>query len=130
MGRAEVIAMPHIGASTVEAEENCAMMAADQLMDFLEHGNIKNSVNFPNLTLDRATNSEPGTRLAISNKNVPKMLGQILSILADQDINVVDMLNKSRGEVAYNLIDLESPAPESALAAIAAIDDVIKVTAL
>ena len=129
MGRAEVIAMPHIGASTVEAEENCAMMAADQLMDFLEHGNIKNSVNFPNLTLDRATNSELGTRLAISNKNVPKMLGQILSILADQDINVVDMLNKSRGKVAYNLIDLESPASESALAAIAAIDDVIKVTA-
>ena len=106
------------------------MMAADQLMDFLEHGNIRNSVNFPNLTLDRAANSEPGTRLAISNKNVPKMLGQILSILADQDINVVDMLNKSRGEVAYNLIDLESPASESALAAIAAIDDVIKVTAL
>ena len=121
--------MPHIGASTVEAEENCAMMAADQLMDFLEHGNIKNSVNFPNLTLDRATNSELGTRLAISNKNVPKMLGQILSILADQDINVVDMLNKSRGKVAYNLIDLESPASESALAAIAAINDVIKVTA-
>ena len=109
MGRAEVIAMPHIGASTAEAEENCAMMAADQLMDFMEHGNIRNSVNFPNLTLDRAVTSEPGTRLAISNKNVPKMLGQILSILADQDINVVDMLNKSRGEVAYNLIDLESP---------------------
>jgi D-3-phosphoglycerate dehydrogenase len=130
MGRAEVIAMPHIGASTAEAEENCAMMAADQLMDFMEHGNIRNSVNFPNLTLDRAVTSEPGTRLAISNKNVPKMLGQILSILADQDINVVDMLNKSRGEVAYNLIDLESPASESALAAIAAIDDVIKVTAL
>ena len=106
------------------------MMAADQLMDFMEHGNIRNSVNFPNLTLDRAVTSEPGTRLAISNKNVPKMLGQILSILADQDINVVDMLNKSRGEVAYNLIDLESPASESALAAIAAIDDVIKVTAL
>ena len=130
MGRAEVIAMPHIGASTAEAEENCAMMAADQLMEFMEHGNIRNSVNFPNLTLDRSVTSEPGTRLAISNKNVPKMLGQILSILADQDINVVDMLNKSRGEVAYNLIDLESPASESALAAIAAIDDVIKVTAL
>jgi len=99
-------------------------------MDFLEHGNIRNSVNFPNLALDRAANSDPGTRLAISNKNVPKILGQILSILADQDINVVDMLNKSQGEVAYNLIDLESPASESALAAIAAIDDVIKVTAL
>ncbi|HBW83326.1 MAG TPA: 3-phosphoglycerate dehydrogenase [Gammaproteobacteria bacterium] len=130
MGRAEVIAMPHIGASTAEAEENCAMMAADQLMDFLEHGNIRNSVNYPNLHLDRTASSELGTRLAISNKNVPKMLGQILSILADQDINVVDMLNKSRGEVAYNLIDLESPASASALAAIGAIGDVIKVTAI
>ena len=130
MGRAEVISMPHIGASTAEAEENCAMMAADQLMDFLEHGNIRNSVNYPDLHLDRTANSELGTRLAISNKNVPKMLGQILSILADQDINVVDMLNKSREGVAYNLIDLENPASASALAAIAAIEDVINVTAL
>jgi D-3-phosphoglycerate dehydrogenase len=105
-------------------------MAVDQLMDFLENGNIRNSVNFPALILDRAANAESGTRLAISNKNVPKMLGQILSVLADQNINVIDMLNKSRGEIAYNLIDLENPASDSALAAIANIEDVIKVTVL
>jgi D-3-phosphoglycerate dehydrogenase len=130
MGRSDVISMPHIGASTAEAEENCAIMAVDQLMDFLENGNIRNSVNFPALILDRAANAEAGTRLAISNKNVPKMLGQILSVLADQNINVIDMLNKSRGEIAYNLIDLENPASDSALAAIANIEDVIKVTVL
>jgi D-3-phosphoglycerate dehydrogenase len=130
MGRSDVISMPHIGASTAEAEENCAIMAVDQLMDFLENGNIRNSVNFPALILDRAANAEAGTRLAISNKNVPKMLGQILSVLADQNINVIDMLNKSRGEIAYNLIDLENPASDSALAAIADIEDVIKVTVL
>lgn len=130
MGNPNVIAMPHIGASTAEAEENCAVMAADQLMDFLENGNIKNSVNFPALYLDRAANAEQGTRLAITNKNVPKMLGQILSILADQNINVIDMLNKSRDDVAYNLIDLESKPSDAAITAIAAIDDVIKVTVL
>jgi D-3-phosphoglycerate dehydrogenase len=129
-GKSNVIAMPHIGASTAEAEENCAVMAADQLMDFLENGNIKNSVNFPALYLDRAANAEQGTRLAITNKNVPKMLGQILSVLADQNINVIDMLNKSRDDVAYNLIDLESKPSDAAIAAIAAIDDVIKVTVL
>ena len=130
MGKSNVIAMPHIGASTAEAEENCAVMAADQLMDFLENGNIKNSVNFPALYLDRAANAQKGTRLAITNKNVPKMLGQILSVLADQNINVIDMLNKSRDDVAYNLIDLESIPSGAALAAIADIDDVVKVTVL
>ena len=130
MGLKNVISMPHIGASTAEAEENCAIMAADQLMDFLENGNIKNSVNFPALSLDRAENAEKCTRLAITNKNVPKMLGQILSVLADQNINVIDMINKSRDEVAYNLIDLEAAPSDSALAAIADIDDVIKVSVL
>lgn len=129
-GLKNVISMPHIGASTAEAEENCAMMAVDQLRDFLENGNIKNSVNFPNLYLDRDASAELGTRLAICNKNVPKMLGQILSVLADQNINVIDMLNKSRNEVAYNLIDLESVPSDSALEAIATINDVIKVTIL
>jgi|TARA_B110000438_G_scaffold25658_2_gene24087 D-3-phosphoglycerate dehydrogenase len=128
--REDVISMPHLGASTAEAEENCAMMAVDQLRDFLENGNIRNSVNFPNLHLDRDINAKQGARLAISNKNVPKMLGQILSVLADQNINVIDMLNKSRNEVAYNLIDLESVPSDSALAAISNIDDVIKVTVL
>ena len=130
MANRKVIMLPHLGASTREAEENCAVMAADQLMDFLENGNIKNSVNFPNLSLDRAMNAEPHTRLAISNKNVPKMLGQILSVLADQNINVLDMMNKSLDEVAYNLIDLESAPSEKAIAAIDAIADVIQVTLL
>ena len=128
MGRDDVIAMPHIGASTREAEENCAIMAADQLMDFLENGHIRNSVNFPALTLDRAQGAARGTRLAISNRNVPKMLGQILAVLADQNINVLDMINKSREGIAYNLIDLESEPSADSLAAIAAIDNVIKVT--
>lgn len=130
IGRDDVILMPHIGASTDEAEDNCAVMAADQLMDFLENGNIRNSVNFPNVALDRAPGAARGTRIAISNKNVPKMLGQILSILADQNINVIDMINKSRNEIAYNLIDVESRPSEAVLAEIAAIQDVIKVSVL
>ncbi len=130
MGREDVISMPHIGASTREAEDNCAVMAADQLMDFLSNGNIKNSVNFPNLSLERAADAGKGTRLTIINKNVPKMLGQILSVLADQNINVIDMLNKSRDDIAYNLIDMECEPSVEAVAAIAAIDDVIKVTLL
>jgi D-3-phosphoglycerate dehydrogenase / 2-oxoglutarate reductase len=130
MGREDVISMPHIGASTNEAEENCAIMAADQLMDFLENGNIKNSVNFPASHLDRSEDAGNCTRLAICNRNVPKMLGQILSVLADQNINVRDMLNKSRGDIAYNLIDLEAQPSEEALAAISNIEDVIKVTLL
>ncbi len=130
IGRDDVISMPHIGASTAEAEENCAIMAADQLMDFLENGNIKNSVNFPTLYLDRAPGAGKKTRLAISNKNVPKMLGQITSVLADQNINVIDMINKSRDEFAYNLIDLGSTPTDDALRAITAIENVIKVTLL
>ena len=130
IGRDDVILMPHIGASTDEAEDNCAVMAADQLMDFLENGNIRNSVNFPNVSLDRSPSAARGTRIAISNKNVPKMLGQILSILADQNINVIDMINKSHNEIAYNLIDVESRPSEAVLAEIAAIQDVIKVSVL
>ncbi len=130
IGRSNVISMPHIGASTREAEENCAVMAAEQLIDFLQHGNIRNSVNFPALFLDRASDAARGTRLAITNKNVPKMLGQITAVLADQNINVIDMLNKSRGDIAYNLIDLESIPSDDALSAIAAIENVTKVTLL
>ncbi len=124
LGRDDVITMPHIGASTEEAEENCAVMAVDQLRDFLENGNIRNSVNFPNLALER---SETAVRLAIINENVPGMLGKILSLLANQNINVIDMLNKSRNDVAYNLIDIETAPSEETLAAIQAIDHVIKV---
>ena len=108
IGRDDVILMPHIGASTDEAEDNCAIMAADQLLDFLENGNIRNSVNFPALQLDRVS----GCRLSVTNENVPKILGSVLSILADENINVIDMLNKSRDEVAYNLIDI-STRPEA-----------------
>ncbi len=130
IGRDDVILTPHIGASTAEAEENCAIMAAEQLKDFLENGNIRNSVNFPFLTLDRVPGADAGTRLAITNKNVPGMLGKILSVLADQNINVVDMINKSRDEIAYNLIDLASAPSDAAVAAIANTADVIRVTRL
>jgi D-3-phosphoglycerate dehydrogenase len=114
---------PHLGASTREAEENCAVMAATQLMDFLENGNIRNSVNFPAVNLER----NEGHRIAVTNQNVPKMLGQVLSVLANREINVIDMINKSRDDVAYNLIDIESaPAPQL-LEEIDAIDSVINV---
>jgi D-3-phosphoglycerate dehydrogenase / 2-oxoglutarate reductase len=98
------------------------VMAADQLRDFLENGNIRNSVNFPNLHLERSS----GTRLAIVNQNVPGMLGQILGILAERDINVMDMLNKSRGDIAYNLIDIEAELAEDTLSEIRNINHVIK----
>jgi D-3-phosphoglycerate dehydrogenase len=123
LGIANVVATPHLGASTDEAEENCAVMVADQVKDFLENGNIKNSVNFPELMLERTH----GYRLAMVNKNVPRILGQVLSILADRDINVIDMLNKSREDVAYNLIDIENEADAELLEEILAIQDVINV---
>lgn len=116
---------PHIGASTDEAEENCAVMAANQLKDFLENGNIKNSVNFPALSLER-TNGD-SVRLSISNRNVPKILGHILSVLADENINVLDMLNKSRGDIAYNLIDVASTPSAEVLQKMLDIDDVVNV---
>ncbi|PLX81437.1 MAG: 3-phosphoglycerate dehydrogenase [Desulfuromonas sp.] len=126
IGRDDVTLMPHLGASTVEAEENCAIMVADQLMDFLEHGNIKNSVNFPATYLERTE----GYRIAFSNRNVPKMLNQVLSILADRNHNVIDMINKSRDDIAYNLIDVErEPNPDLA-EALEAIDGVINVRIL
>jgi D-3-phosphoglycerate dehydrogenase len=109
IGRPDVILMPHIGASTDEAEDNCAIMVADQLQDFLENGNISNSVNFPTLVLDRVS----GCRLSVTNDNVPKILGNVLSVLADENINVVDMINRSRETIAYNLIDIgNQPSPE------------------
>lgn len=123
MGKKEVIQIPHLGASTVEAEDNCAVMAADELIDFLENGNIKNSVNFPDLKLERAS----GYRIAIANKNVPKVLGNILAILAEKNINVNDMLNKSRDEIAYNLIDISSQPTTSLLSIIENVEGVINV---
>lgn len=126
IGRRGAVLTPHIGASTDEAEENCAVMAALQLKNFLENGNIKNSVNFPPLYLERTPQSG-SVRLSISNRNVPKILGSILSILADENINVIDMLNKSRDEIAYNLIDLQSPPPEEVLEIMRKIDGVVNV---
>ncbi len=121
VGRDDVVQMPHLGASTTEAEENCAIMIADQLIDFLEHGNIRNSVNFPNISLERSG----VCRLAITNHNVPKMLGQILSVLADRNQNVDDMINKSRGEIAYTLIDIERKPQDDLVQALEAIDGVV-----
>jgi len=123
LGRSDVILMPHIGASTEEAEENCAVMAADQLRSFLEHGNIRNSVNFPGLELERTV----GYRLSVTNSNVPGMLGNILSLLASAEINVVDMLNKSRDNLAYNLIDIEGAPSQTLLDGIRAVEGVVNV---
>ncbi|MGQ9426334.1 phosphoglycerate dehydrogenase [Gilvimarinus sp. F26214L] len=126
IGRKDVIAMPHIGASTAEAEENCAVMAANQLMDFLENGNILNSVNFPMVNMARSG----GYRITLANENVSGVLGHVLGVLADNDVNVIDMMNKSRGEVAYNIIDVEQEPSEAVLNAIRGVDHVITVRAL
>ena len=123
IGRKDVILMPHIGASTDEAEDNCAIMAADQLRDFLENGNIRNSVNFPALQLERVS----GCRLSVTNENIPRILGNVLSILADENINVIDMLNKSRDEIAYNLIDISPHVAAGVLDKMRAIEGVINV---
>jgi D-3-phosphoglycerate dehydrogenase len=120
------ICMPHIGASTDEAEDNCAIMVARQLRDFLENGNIVNSVNFPSLQLER----NGGSRLAITNYNVPKMLGQVTSVLADANINVIDLLNKSRGDIAYNLLDIETAPSADVVAKLGAVQGVINVRLL
>jgi D-3-phosphoglycerate dehydrogenase len=121
-GHKRCITLPHLGASTGEAEENCAVMAADSLRDFLENGNIHNSVNFPEAVLPRV----PGTtRIAITNSNVPNMVGQISTCLADAKLNIADLLNKSRGEYAYTLIDADGAAEESLIARIRGINGVL-----
>ena len=124
IGKPGVISTPHLGASTEEAEENCAIMVADQVRDFLENGNIKNSVNFPALSLERTAGCY---RIAMANKNVPRILSSVLSILADRNINVVDMLNKSREDVANNLIDIQAEPSLELLEEVLAIDGVINV---
>jgi len=117
----KVIAFPHLGASTPEAEDNCAIMAVNQTKDYLERGNIKNSVNFPDCDLDFRSQ----TRVVIANKNVPNMISQITTLLAAEKINVSDMLNKNKGEVAYNIIDVDGDIGEDTLTKIRAIDGVI-----
>ncbi|MGD8742656.1 MAG: phosphoglycerate dehydrogenase [Granulosicoccaceae bacterium] len=118
-----VITLPHLGASTKEAEDNCAIMIADQLSDYLENGNILNSVNFPEVQMPR----NGGYRLGVVNSNVPNMLGQISTALADAGLNIIDMLNKSRGDVAYTLVDLESEVQEETLTALRSIEGVLSV---
>jgi D-3-phosphoglycerate dehydrogenase len=117
-----VITLPHLGASTSEAEENCAIMVAEQVRDFLENGNIRNSVNYPDTVLPRVQNT---TRLGVANRNVPNMVGQISTALAAHGINIADLLNKSRGEYAYTLIDADGALGEELLAVIRAIDGVL-----
>ncbi|ADE12294.1 phosphoglycerate dehydrogenase [Sideroxydans lithotrophicus] len=121
-----IIALPHLGASTEEAEENCAVMVTEQLREYLEHGNITNTVNFPNVSMSR----ESAFRVAIANSNVPNMLGQISTALAKASINIHNMTNKSRGEMAYTLVDTDTALPETLIAQVAAIPGVLMVRAL
>ena len=116
-----VVALPHLGASTGEAEENCAMMVADTLRDYLENGNVRNSVNFPEAVLPRVG----GHRIAIANDNVPNMVGQISTCLAGASLNIADLLNKSRGDLAYTLIDTDAEVPPAVLGQLRSIDGVL-----
>jgi len=117
-----VITLPHLGASTGEAEENCAVMVAEQVRDFLENGNIRNSVNYPDTILPRVPST---TRLGVANRNVPNMVGQISTCLAAHGVNIADLLNKSRGEYAYTLIDADGALGPELLAQIRAIEGVL-----
>ena len=116
-----VITLPHLGASTNEAEDNCAVMVADEVRDFLENGNILNSVNFPNVVVPR----ESEHRLVVANANVPNMLGQISTVMAEAHLNIHDMVNRSRGDLAYTVVDTDSPVPELVRGQVAAIQGVM-----
>jgi D-3-phosphoglycerate dehydrogenase len=122
-----VVALPHLGASTGEAEENCAVMVADTLRDFLENGNVRHSVNFPEAVLPRTVGA---TRLSIANENVPNMVGQISTVLAGANLNIADLLNKSRGDLAYTLIDVDGEVPASVVDRLAKIEGVLAVRSL
>jgi D-3-phosphoglycerate dehydrogenase len=126
IGEPHVVALPHLGASTAEAEENCAAMVVDQVREYLEQGTIANAVNFPNVEMAR----ESPHRLAIANANVPNMLGQISSTVAQAGLNIHNMVNKSRGEMAYTLVDVDSPVDEATIRSIAAISGVLAVRAI
>jgi D-3-phosphoglycerate dehydrogenase len=121
-----VITLPHLGASTKEAEENCAVMVAEQVRDYLENGNVTNSVNFPEINLPR----NGGYRMAIVNSNVPNMVGQISTDLAAAGLNILDMLNRSRGNVAVTLIDIDQRCPEDTVQQLRSIDGVLSVRCL
>lgn len=120
----KIVVMPHLGASTPESEDNCAVMAAKELKDFLENGNITNSVNFPNCDMGKVC----GSRITIAHKNVPAVISQISTVLANDNINIENMVNKSRGEYAYTMIDTHSTVNDQILSDIKAIDGVIKVS--
>ena len=122
LGRKDALLLPHIGASTREAEENCAIMAAGQLMDFLENGNVRNSVNYPDTEMGR----NGGFRITFCNENVPKVLGHVLTVLADHDLNVIDMVNLSRGDFAYSIIDVENKPEAGIMSAINGTEHVIR----
>ncbi len=123
LGNEKIIPIPHLGASTPESEDNCAIMAVEQLRDYLEKGNIKNSVNFPECYLPPS-----GTqRITIANKNVPNIIGQITSVLAQENLNIADMLNKSKKDYAYNIIDIDGTVSDDALAKLKAVEGVIAV---
>ncbi|MBE9548162.1 MAG: phosphoglycerate dehydrogenase [Proteobacteria bacterium] len=122
IGHEKVIAVPHIGASTAEAEENCAIMAVNQLRDFLENGNIQNSVNFPQTSMSRGGSA---CRITFTNKNVPGVLGHLLSVFADKNLNVIDIVNKSRDDVAYNIIDLDEHPNDEVIELIKSVEHVI-----
>jgi D-3-phosphoglycerate dehydrogenase len=123
LGHPGVIALPHLGASTREAEDNCAIMVADQVRDYLEHGNLQNAVNFPEAAMPR----EAPYRVAIANANVPDMLGRISHALGRRKINIHNMLNKSKGEMAYTLVDADSPVPAEAIKELAELNGVLAV---
>jgi D-3-phosphoglycerate dehydrogenase len=125
-GVAGVVALPHLGASTAEAEENCAVMVVDQLREFLENGNIANAVNFPSVEMAR----ESAWRIGIANANVPNMLGQISTTMAKAGLNIHNMVNKSRGEMAYTLVDVDSPVKAGVIDALAAIAGVLSVRSI
>ena len=126
IGEPGVVALPHLGASTEEAEENCAVMVVDQVREYLENGTIANAVNFPNVEMPR----ESPYRVAIANANVPNMLGQISTAMAHAGLNIHNMVNKSRGEMAYTLVDADSPVDNAVVEAIAAIEGVLSVRAI
>lgn len=123
LGARGVVALPHLGASTQEAEDNCAIMVADQVRDYLEHGIVRNAVNFPDVVMNR----ESPYRVAIANSNVPNMLGQISTAMASAGLNIHNMINKSKGEMAYTLVDSDSDVPDSVIAAIGRIHGVLAV---
>ena len=121
-----IIAIPHLGASTEESETNCAIMAVNQVMDYLENGNIVNSVNFPSAEMERNN----GTRIVVANKNVPKMVSQISSLLASEGLNISNMLNRNRDEIAYNIIDIDGSVPAGIKEMISSIEGVVMVRTL